>query len=123
MSFSFLLWSDIRAFVGQYDPWKLAFCVPDQVAFLSRCVVWRALISVWALGVSRLPHPRLAAPSCDQLFPLAAPVEGYDGVDISHEAQIVPGMVLVHGHQIIGEITAGKNLFFHNGVLVGTVKG
>ena len=32
-------------------------------------------------------------------------------------------MVLVHGHQIIGEITAGKNLFFHNGVLVGTVKG
>ena len=45
------------------------------------------------------------------------------GVDISYGAQIGPGLVLVHGHQVIGEITAGKNLFVHDGALVGAVEG
>ena len=44
------------------------------------------------------------------------------GVDISCEARMGPGPVLVHSYQVIGAITAGANLLVHGGVPVGAVE-
>lgn len=124
MSLLLLFWSDIRAFGSQYDPRKPAFWL-----FLIKQLFFHgALFGVlwyryghWAFRVCPLPFWRhLHAVNYLLWLPLLRAVTG---VDISYEARIGPGLVLVHGHQVIGAITAGENLFVHDGVLIGAVEG
>ena len=124
MSLHALIWSDIRAFGGEYDPRKLAFWLflAKQLFFHSALfgVFWHRY-GHWVFRDCPIPVWRhLHAVNYLLWLPL---VRTTTGVDISYGAQIGPGLVLVHGHQVIGEITAGKNLFVHDGALVGAVEG
>ncbi len=122
MTLKALIWSDLRAFGRAYDPRKPAFWrfLIKQSFFHAALfgVIWYRY-GHWAFCICKVPVWRhLHALNYLLWLPL---LHALTGVDIAYEAEIGPGLVMGHGHQVIGAIQAGANLFVHDGVLVGAV--
>ena len=121
MSLFALVWSDLCAYVWKpYSPKQLKFWL-----FLCRQSLFhRALFYVpfyryghWAFRQCRIPIWKHLH---QVLYLLLLPgMRLLTSVDLNHKATIGPGLILLHGNQVIGEIEAGRNLTVHDGVLLG----
>jgi len=121
MSLFALIGSDLRAYVWKpYTPKQGKFWL-----FLLRQILFhRALLYVpfyryghWAFRQCPMPGWKHLH---QVLYLLLLPgMRLLTSVDMNHKATIGPGLILLHGNQVIGEIEAGRNLTVHDGVLLG----